>query len=97
VFVGQNQGTSPTDPTRAKVKATLDAFLQNLQDQGMIDSFLTICDLTNNTAATIAQHYLYADVMVRYMSSIHFFIVSLQGGTTVVTIQNVPTQSLAAA
>lgn len=82
-FVGQNQSARPNDSTRAAVKGTIDSFLADLKELGQVDDFKTVCDLTNNSADSIAKHFLYADLQVRYMSSIQFFVISLQGGTTV--------------
>ncbi|MBY0548717.1 MAG: hypothetical protein K2W95_15715 [Candidatus Obscuribacterales bacterium] len=95
-FVGENQTTRVNDALRGAVKGTLDSFLMNLKQSGQIDDFITVCDLTNNTPELIAQHFLRAALRVRYMSSVQFFIVDLQGGTTVVTIGNQVGEGLAA-
>lgn len=96
-FVGQNQSTQPNDPLRNAVTTTLNGFLQILANENMIDSYQVICGFQNNnnspaagynTPQTISQHYLYALVLVRYLASVKFFVISLQGGTTVVTVQN---------
>src|SRR5579883_2193884 len=89
-YVGQNQSQRANDPLRAAVKLDLDQFLALLKSLRQIDDFVTVCDLTNNSTQSIAQHFLFADVRVRYMSSVQFFVISLQGGTTVVTINNAP-------
>jgi len=93
-FVGQLQTARPADPLRAKVRHTLNTFLKGLQEAGLIDAFNVVCtyatsgnpQLGINTPATIAQHYLYAFAAVRYLSSVWYFVISLQGGTTVVTV-----------
>jgi uncharacterized protein len=87
-FVGYNQSSQSNDPTRAAVRLTVNSFLQLLVSNGQIDSYKVICDLSNNSLSTIAQHFLYATVLVKYLASIKFFILSLQGGTTVVTTSN---------
>lgn len=110
VFVGQNQSQQPNDPTRAAVRLELNNFLNNLKSPsvgagdglGQIDDFTVVCGFSQsgtpglgiNTPTSIAQHYLYALVKVRYLSSIRFFILSLQGGTTVVTVNAGPGQDL---
>jgi len=98
-FVGQLQTARPADPLRAKVRHALNTFLGGLQQAGLIDAFSVVCTFAQsgnpqlgiNTPATIAQHYLYAFCAVRYLSSVWYFVVSLQGGTTVVTVS--PAQS----
>lgn len=87
-YAGLNQSTRTNDPLRALIKAALDEFLQNLKDQWLIDDFVVVCDKSINSDAMIARGYLRAKVFVRYMSSVQFLIIDLQGGTTVVTVQN---------
>ena len=82
-YVGQLQTTDPADPLRAAVTNSLSNFLANLKGQSIIDNYAVICNLTNNTPQTIAQHFLYAFVKVQYLSSVRFFVIQLQGGTTV--------------
>lgn len=98
-FVGQLQTARPSDPLRASVRHALNGFLNGLQGAGIIDAFSVVCtyatsgnpQLGVNTPQTIAQHYLYAFAAVRYLSSVWYFVISLQGGTTVVTTS--PAQS----
>lgn len=95
-YVGQLQSQQPKDPLRLAVKTSLNNFLTQLTGLGQIDSFAVVCSFTTNAAAkpglgvntppSVAQHYLYALAQVRYLSSVRFFILSLQGGTTVVTV-----------
>ena len=95
-FVDQLQSQQPNDPLRAAVKLQLNQFLQLLLGNSMIDKFVVICQFSAspsarpgngiNTPSSIAQHYLYALVQITYLSSVRFFILSLQGGTTVVTV-----------
>ncbi len=84
-FVGELQSTSPQDPLRRRVSTLGNQFLSLLQRFGQIDTFRFTCDLTNNTPATIAQHFLFAFARVRYLASVWWFVLSLQGGTTVIT------------
>lgn len=83
LFVGQLQSRRPNDKTRAAVKATLDAFMQALLDQGMIDDFQNVCDKSNNPDTRIALGYLQADAQVVFLSVVEFFIINLQGGQSV--------------
>lgn len=87
-FVGLNQSVDRDDPVRQAVKATLDSYLSELQDARQIDSFDVQCDHLNNPPDQVAKHILKAQIKVRYMSSIQYFFIDLQGGTTVVTIES---------
>ncbi len=101
-YVDQLQSQRPDDPLRRQIRLDLNNFLQLLQGAGQIDGFLVTCKLATasnavpgngiNTPASIAQHYLYALAQVTYLSSARFFILSLQGGTTVVTVGGQLTQ-----
>jgi phage tail sheath protein FI len=88
-WISQNQSTRPNDLVRAGVRKDFNTFLQGLADKLAIDSFSVQCDLGNNSAASIAAHFLYVNSLVRYMASIWYFLVSFTGGTTVVvTVQS---------
>jgi len=91
LFVGQLQSRRPNDKTRAAAKATLDAFMQALLDQGMIDDFQNICDNSNNPSTRIALGYMQADCQVVFLSVVEYFIINLQGGQSV-TINRITTQ-----
>lgn len=95
IYVGQLQSRRPNDKTRRAVKSTLDAFMQALLDQGMIDDFQNICDNSNNPNTRIALGYLQADCQVVYLSVVEYFIVNLQGGQSV-TINRVNTAPVGA-
>lgn len=82
-FVGMLQGRKD-GKARDQAKATLDAFLMNLQQQGMIDDFSVVCDRSNNPDSRIALGYMQADVKVVYLSVIEYFIVNVEGGQSVV-------------
>lgn len=83
VFVGQLQSRRPNDKTRANVKATLDAFMQALLDQGMIDDFQNVCGNSNNPVDRIGLGYLQADCQVVFLNVVEYFVVNLQGGQSV--------------
>lgn len=103
-FVDANQSQQPVDPVRSQVKAQLNKFLTSLG--GQIDGFSVVCTFSAsptatpgngvNTPTSIQQGYLYALVRVTYLATVRFFIVALQGGTTVVTVGSTPGQQLAA-
>jgi hypothetical protein len=96
-FVGQLQ--SPTEQLAAQT--TLQTFLSNLQQQGMIGSvnggpaFQVVLGPSNNPANRVALGYQQADVKVIYLSVIAYFIINIQGGQSV-TIQQLAVQPLAA-
>lgn len=109
-FVNQLQSQQPNDPFRAAVRLQLNTFLQSLKGTngavGIIDDYTVVCSFNGspnaspgngvNTPASIAAHYCYVLVRVRYLSVVRFFILTLQGGTTVVTVGATPGQQLAA-
>jgi hypothetical protein len=82
-FVGELQGTSPNDPTRAAAKAVLTTFLQNLQNANRISGYNVQLNTANNTPSSIAQGYMLATCQVQYLATVKFFIVSLIGGASV--------------
>jgi hypothetical protein len=109
-FVDQLQSQQPNDPFRNAVRTQLNTFLTSLVGSngniGIIDSFSVICSFTTNpsaspgnginTPASVAQHYCYVLVRVTYLSVVRFFVLTLQGGTTVVSVGATPGQQLAA-
>ena len=72
---------------------------------GLIDDYSVICTFNAsptatagngvNTPTSIAQHYLFVLVRVTYLSAVRFFVLSLQGGTTVVSVGATQGQQLA--
>ena len=93
-YVGQLQTARQKDPVRAAVRHELNTFLSGLQQASLIDQVVQLtCNFAQsgnpqlgiNTPATIAAHYLYAYAAVRYLSSVRYFVMSLNGGTTVVS------------
>ena len=83
LFVGKLQSIQANDPLRRQVAATLSAFLQAMKEQGQIDDYSVICDLSNNTPNRIALGYLQADVKVRYLAVVEKFLINLEGGQSV--------------
>lgn len=89
--VGQNQ----TSSLRRETKSTIEAFLQNLSDQGMIGdpnggaSFSVTLDSTNNSDSQVALGYMQADVVVKYLNVVRYFLINLEGGGSVtVSVSN---------
>lgn len=83
LFVGEMQSRRKDDSTRRRAKVTLDAFLQALADQQMIDDFQTVLDKSNNPDNRIALGYMQADVKVVYLSVVEYFLVNIEGGQSV--------------
>lgn len=94
-FIGQPQ----TPDIRLQAKATLDNFLQNLAQLGMIGNvnggpaFRVILDDSNNPFDRVALGFMQADVQVTLFSIIQQFVVNLQAGQSV-QIQTLPPQLL---
>lgn len=96
IFIGQLQSQQPNDDLRNQVKAVLNAFAESLRAAGQVDSGIGFCEYSNsttakfgngmNTPASVAQHFMYALFKATYLSSVWYFVVSIQGGTTVVTV-----------
>ena len=98
-YVGGLQSRQPDDGLRMSVKAELNQFFNFLFSLGQIDSLngsggmaaVVLCEYSANgrsgygwnNAASVGQHYLFAMCQVLYLSSVWFFVLSLQGGTTV--------------
>ena len=87
--MGQFVGKLQTPDVRRQAKATLDAFLSNLQQQGQIGTadgspcFQVVLDTSNNPQSRVALGYMQADVKVIYLSVIEYFIINLEGGQSV--------------
>lgn len=104
-YVDEEQSQSPNDPLRASFKVQSNNFLGLLAGLGQIDKFLVTCAFSTsptaqpglgmNTPMSVAQHYMFALWQVTYLSSVRFFILSLQGGTTVVQVASQLTQQQA--
>jgi hypothetical protein len=82
-FVGRLQSTKPNDRTRREAAATISAFEEAMKQQEMIDDFSVVCDLSNNPPNRQALGYMQADVKVRYLSVVEYFIVNLEAGQSV--------------
>ncbi|HEX8894467.1 MAG TPA: hypothetical protein VF783_14145 [Terriglobales bacterium] len=83
IYDGRLQSSQPTDPLRRAVKATLDSFYLNLQQQQQIDDFTIQCDLNNNPPSRIALGYLQADIRVRYLAVAEKILINQEGGQSV--------------
>jgi phage tail sheath protein FI len=86
IFVGKLQ----TPTTQQQAKATISAFLANMEQQKMIGgvngapAYSVVLDGSNNPQSRVALGYMQADVQVTYLSVVEKFLVNLQGGQSVV-------------
>lgn len=86
--VGQLQ----TVDLRRETKSTIESFLQTLVDQGMIGdvnggpSFSVQLDKQNNPDSRVALGYMQADVQVKYLSVIRYFLINLEAGQSVTVV-----------
>jgi hypothetical protein len=95
-YVDEEQSQQPDDPLRAAFKVQSNQFLKLLMGAGQIDNYLVTCAFSSspnaqpglgmNTPTSVAQHYMFALWQITYLSSVRFFVLSLQGGTTVVEV-----------
>lgn len=85
LYVGQLQSTSE----RLRAQNTLQTFLSNLQQQGMIgnvnggSAYSVVLDASNNPSSRVALGYQQADVKVVYLSVIDYFLINVEGGQSV--------------
>jgi uncharacterized protein len=91
-------GQLQTKNLRLQVAASMRSFLQVLVDQGMIGdvnggpAYSVQIDAKNNPSSRVALGYMQANVQVKYLSIVWFFLVNLEGGQTV-TVQQVGQQA----
>lgn len=74
---------NPQDPVRQGVQDELNNYLARLTKANVIAAGFAQCDLNNNTAATVAAHFLFAFAQATYLASVWYFLLSFTGGTTV--------------
>lgn len=85
-------GELQTVDLRRETKSTIESFLQGLVDQGMIGdvnggaAFSVQLDAQNNPDARVAMGYMQADVQVKYLSVIRYFLVNLEAGQSVTVV-----------
>ena len=95
--LGQFIGLPQTPEVQGQARATLQSFLQNIQDLGMIGTlngnpaYQVILDSSNNLPVQVSLGYMQANVQVTLWSIIFQFIVNLQAGQSV-NIQVLPPQ-----
>lgn len=85
IYVGQLQTASE----QRQAKVTLDSFLANLWQQGLIGSsdnsvpYAVVLDSTNNPQSRVALGYQQANVQVKYLSVVEYFLINLEAGQSV--------------
>ncbi|TDS68013.1 hypothetical protein C7434_3758 [Pantoea sp. PNA 14-12] len=83
--VGDNQ----TADLRRETKSTLESFLSNLENLKMIGdpnggpAFAVRLDAANNPDSRVDLGYMTADVQVKYLNVVRYFLVNLEGGGSV--------------
>lgn len=89
---GGTIGRLQTPDVRRETKSTMESFLDTLRIQGLIGdvnggpAFSVQLDATNNPDARVALGYMQADVQVKYLSVIRYFLVNLEAGQSVTIV-----------
>lgn len=92
-------GQLQTPDVRRTTKSTMESFLQTLAQQGMIGdvnggpAFSVQIDASNNPDARVALGYMQADVQVKYLSVIRYFLVNLEAGQSVTVVTSATPRS----
>lgn len=85
MFIGKLQSST----VRNQALATISSFLSNLEQQKMIGdanggaAFSVVLDKSNNPDSRVALGYMQADVKVKYLSVIEYFLINVEGGQSV--------------
>lgn len=86
---GGTIGRLQTPDVRRETKSTMESFMQTLVQQGMIGdvnggpAFSVQLNAANNPDDRVALGYMQADVQVKYLSVIRYFLVNLEAGQSV--------------
>jgi len=85
-------GNLQTPDLRRTTKSTIESFLETLRLQGMIGdvnggpAYSVQIDATNNPDARVALGYMQADVQVKYLSVVRYFLINLEAGQSVTVV-----------
>ena len=85
--MGTFEGDVINDTLFGDIRAVLLGTLSNMVSSGILASsasYAVVCDSTNNPQSRTALGYVRADVQVQYQGINRFFVVNLQGGSSVV-------------
>jgi hypothetical protein len=88
--LGEFVGRLQTPEQRREAASAIGAFLQAEQDAGRIDSFSVQIDGNNNPPNQVALGVEKANVLVRYLSTVEYFLVDFTGGQTVTPLSALP-------
>ena len=97
--LGAVVGQPHTADLRKETKGGLDGFLLSQFQQGWIGdpnnptaqgAFNVQCDAKNNPPTRVALGYLQADVTVKYLNTVRFFVVNMEGGGSVTVTSSAP-------
>jgi hypothetical protein len=81
--LGQFVGRLQTADERREAASAIGAFLENEKQNGRIDIYSVQIDANNNPPSQVALGVQKATVLVRYLSTVEYFLVDLTGGQTV--------------
>lgn len=93
--MGKYVGLLQSATVRGQARATLGAYFDNLQQQGLIGTangapaYSIVMDDSNNPQSRVALGYMQADIQVTYLSVIEFLLLNVAGGQSVVVSQSV--------
>jgi hypothetical protein len=88
--LGQFVGRLITPEEMREAASTIGDFLENEKQAGRIDSYSVQIDGANNPPSQIALGVQKATVLVRYLSTLEYFVVDLTGGQTVTPVSALP-------
>ncbi|MEZ7136829.1 phage tail protein [Komagataeibacter sp. SM21] len=94
--MGAFVGDVINDTLFGDIRAVLLGTLSNMVSAGILGSstaYAVVCDSTNNPQSRTALGYVRADVQVQYQGINRFFVVNLQGGSSVVVSTTTTTAS----
>jgi phage tail sheath protein FI len=91
--VDELQSTSANDSLRSNVKQTISTFLEGLVNDSVIDSYLVVCDKTNNPDDQIAVGKLHVTVKVRLLAAAQMIIITADISTSTITTSSTASAS----
>jgi phage tail sheath protein FI len=78
-IIGDQYLFEPNDSiTRASITNQITALMVDLTNKRGLFDFLVVCDLTNNTPATIDANELYVDIAIEPVKAIEFIYIPLR-------------------
>ena len=78
-LIGNNYLFEPNDAiTRAQITNSVTSLMIDLVNKRGIYDYLVVCDLSNNTPATIDRNELYVDIAIEPVKAIEFIYIPLR-------------------